>query len=64
MDDLIDAAKRLTALGDDPGIFMTCESGAGKPCVRLQCQNLEHAHAVHRAIIEIIESTRQINDTD
>lgn len=62
----LEAAKRFVALGDDPGVFMTCESSnkatlSLKPCVRLECQDLEHAHAVHRAIIDIANGVRAID---
>lgn len=58
---LVIAAKKLVVLGDDPGIFMTCESGNGtKPCIRLGCQNLKHAQDVHAAIIDIVNAARDL----
>ena len=56
-------AKRFVKLGDDPGVFMTCESGKDvKPCVRLQCQDLQHAQSVHTAIIDLVKATRVLMD--
>ena len=55
------AARRLVELGDDPGIFMTCEGGGGtKPFVRLGCQNLRHAQEVKQAIIAIVAAARNL----
>jgi len=59
---LLLAVKRLVALGDDPGISMTCESGQdSKPCVRLGCQSLKHAQDVHETLIDIVSATRELD---
>lgn len=62
---LVEAAKRLVSLGDTDGIFMTCESGPppGRPCVRLRCRDLQTTQAVHRAIIDIVDSARGATDS-
>ena len=55
------AARRLVELGDDPGIYMTCEVGSGtKPFVRLGCQTPRHAEDVHRVIIAIVAAARHL----
>ena len=61
---LTKAAKTLVALGDDPGIFMTCESGGERGYVIvMKCQSMEHLHAVHQALIDIVREARKIEDT-
>lgn len=62
---VISAAERLVALGDDPGISMSCGTGGDlhpnrieKPYVHLTCQSVEHAQAVHQAIVDIVGAAR------
>ena len=57
---LTEACQRFVQLGDDPGIFMTCNSDSfnNDYRVNLKCHSLKHAQAVHRAIIDIVKSVR------
>ncbi len=60
-DHLNEAAQRFVELGDAGPIFMTCESGGERgPMVVLKCTDLSHAHAVNRAIIDIVHAVRQL----
>ena len=52
------AATELTACGDE-GVFMTSESGGPEgDRVVLQCRNIDHLQATHRALIAVVKSTR------
>lgn len=61
---LEEAAGEFVKLGDDPGIFMTCETGGERgPIIVLKCQSIEHLHAVHQSLIDIVSATREVNTT-
>lgn len=57
---IIEACREFVRLGDDPGIFMTCDSNYVENDYRvsLKCRSLQHAQEVHRAIIDIVKAVR------